>query len=168
MKAVEALGVRVENIYNTHGHLDHIGAVAELQESLEVPWWLHPEDAPVVKAANRAAAMYGLPPMRIPTADKELSDGMEVAVGSLKARVITTPGHTPGGVCFLFEEKELFTGDTLFAGGIGRSDLPGGDGRLLIKSIKERLLTLPEDIRIWPGHMGDSTIGQEKRANPFV
>jgi glyoxylase-like metal-dependent hydrolase (beta-lactamase superfamily II) len=159
--------VAVEGICNTHGHIDHVGAVASIRSALHVPFALHPDEAPVLKSLPMQAAMFGLPVPAMPEVDIPLADGAAVTAGGVAGTVICTPGHTPGGVCFLFENL-LFCGDTLFAGSIGRSDLPGGNGRQLITAIKERLLSLADGIIVLPGHGPSSTVGEERKTNPFL
>ena len=155
-------------IYNTHGHFDHIGAVSELKRQLNIPFALHSGDKQLVAEADSQGGMFGLHlPMAAPEVDIWLEDGMTLTVGNETGTVIHTPGHTQGGVCFLFS-KLLFTGDTLFSGSIGRSDLPGGNGRQLIESIHKNILCLDDSISVFPGHGPATSIGREKRFNPFV
>jgi glyoxylase-like metal-dependent hydrolase (beta-lactamase superfamily II) len=168
-RAATFLDLKIDGIYNTHGHLDHAGGVAALKQELEVPFALHPEDAFMLESMPDQARMFGLPPMEVPTVDRELGDGDTFAVGAYEAKVLHTPGHTPGGVCFLFEsEKIVIVGDTLFAGSIGRTDLPGGSFKQIMESIHTRLMTLDDDIEVLCGHGPPSTIGTERRYNPFV
>jgi len=159
--------IEVKAIFNTHGHLDHAGAAAAIQEELKIPFALHPEDAFLLDHMPDQARMFGLPPMEIPKIDRELADGDTVKVGSFEGTVIHTPGHTPGGVCFHFEDV-IFVGDTLFSGSIGRSDLPGGSHRQLIESIKKRLLPLDDEVKALSGHGPVTTIGAERAHNPFL
>jgi glyoxylase-like metal-dependent hydrolase (beta-lactamase superfamily II) len=163
-KELEILG-----IFNTHGHLDHAGGVAELKQQLEIPFAIHPEDAFLLENMPGQARMFGLPPMEVPSIDRELEPGDTIRVGEFEARVLHTPGHTPGGVCFLFEsEKMVFVGDTLFAGSIGRTDLPGGSFKQLMESIKTQLMTLDDEFDVLTGHGPPTTIGTERKYNPFV
>ena len=169
LAAVERLGVEVVQLINTHGHFDHQGAVAALQAATGAPFALHRDDLAILQRAQEHAAFYGLMTTQAPDPDHFFTEGDLLAVGSLRLRVIHTPGHSPGGVCLLVEgEGHLFSGDTLFAGSIGRTDLPMGDHELLIRNIEEKLLVLPDETIVHPGHGPDTTIGREKRINPFL
>jgi hydroxyacylglutathione hydrolase len=167
IRSAEFLKVKVEGIYNTHGHLDHAGAVDEVIDALGVPFALHPDDEFLLKNMPNQAAMFGLPGMRVPAVDVRLAAGDRYAVGEHEFSVLHTPGHTPGGVCFLFDGVVL-VGDTLFAGSIGRTDLPGGSHRQLIQSIQDRLLPLDDEVRVLCGHGPSTTIGAERKYNPFL
>lgn len=161
------LNVEVEGIFNTHAHIDHAGAVAEIKKQLGVPFALHPEDEFLLAGLPDQARMFGLPPIAVPEVDRRLAEGDEIQVGGLTGTVIHTPGHTPGGVCFLFGDS-VFVGDTLFAGSIGRTDLPGGSLPQIIASIKDKLLVLDDDVRAYSGHGPATTIGSERKYNPFL
>jgi len=167
IRTARFLGVDVKAVYNTHGHIDHAGAAASVCEAFGVPFAMHQADEFLLEGLPEQARMFGIPPMKVPRVDIGLKDGDTVAVGSAVGRVIHTPGHTPGGVCFLFGGVAL-VGDTLFAGSIGRTDLPGGSTRQLLASIRDRLLTLPEDTRALSGHGPATSIGIEKEHNPFL
>lgn len=156
----------VAAIVLTHGHFDHLGAASALRERTGAPLLVHEADAAsVTDPATTGGEIFGY---RMSTAAPErvLRDGDTVEAGELSLRVIHTPGHTPGGICLL-AEGELFAGDTLFAGSVGRTDFPGGDHAALVRSIAERLSALPDDTRVHPGHGPNTTIGRERRANPF-
>jgi glyoxylase-like metal-dependent hydrolase (beta-lactamase superfamily II) len=160
----------VKAIANTHGHFDHVGANSEIKRATGAPLMIHAQDAPMLGQLSQHAAAWGLKAEDSPAADRELVDGDEIIVGQeIRLKVLHTPGHTLGGVS-LYSEKtgDVFVGDTLFAGSIGRTDFPGGDYNTLISSIHTKLFTLPEDVKVHPGHMHETTIGQEKRTNPFV
>ena len=157
---------------DTHGHIDHIAANRAVVERYQIPLLIHREDAPGLSDPALNLSALGLGPLDSPPADRELEDGDDIPVGGLILKVIATPGHSPGGVSLLLESGEgpavIFTGDTLFAGGVGRTDFPGGSLELLVSSIRDRLLVFPDDTVILPGHGGRSTIGEEKRFNCFI
>jgi hydroxyacylglutathione hydrolase len=150
VKEVANAGLRISYILITHGHPDHTGAAQELKDIFKAPVWIHPLDSPGL----------AFPP------DGALFDGQEIEVGAYRIKVIHTPGHSPGGVC-LYAPGAVFTGDTLFAGSIGRTDFPGGNHQQLIQGVREKIFPLGDDLRIYPGHGPASTIGQEKLRNPF-
>ncbi|MBF0188569.1 MAG: MBL fold metallo-hydrolase [Magnetococcales bacterium] len=155
-------------IVNTHGHFDHIGAVAAIKEATGCPFLLHADDAAIVQAAPEHAATWGLPFGEPPVIDRTIEDGETLSFNGLSLEVIHTPGHTPGGVCLLWDGCHVAVGDTLFAGSIGRTDLPGGNHNQLISSIRDRLLPLPDDTRCHPGHGPSTSVGKERRANPYL
>jgi glyoxylase-like metal-dependent hydrolase (beta-lactamase superfamily II) len=154
-------------VWLTHAHLDHVAGVARVKEETGVPVLLHPLDRRLYDAAPKQAAMFGLSCDAPPAPDAELADGQRVSVGACTFEVLHTPGHSPGSVTFAGHGL-AFTGDALFAGSIGRTDLPGGDMETLARSIRQRLYTLPDDTVVWSGHGPETTIGREKRTNPFV
>jgi glyoxylase-like metal-dependent hydrolase (beta-lactamase superfamily II) len=153
-------------VWLTHAHVDHVAGVAALSD-LHLPIFLHPADRALYDAFPAQARAFGLDPAAPPPPDHDLVDGGSVSVGSCAFRVVHTPGHTPGGVC-LVGEGVAFVGDTLFAGSIGRTDLPGGDLAALLASVHEKLFLLPDDTVVYSGHGPATTIGAEKRDNPFV
>ncbi|MFK5926166.1 MAG: MBL fold metallo-hydrolase [Desulfuromusa sp.] len=154
-------------IINTHGHFDHVGGNRNLLEATGAELIIHHADRMLLDQARDHAAVYGLQAESSPAPTRELSGGETLEVGKLSLQVIHTPGHSPGGIC-LYVDNTLLVGDTLFAGSIGRTDLPGGDHQLLIRGIKEKLLPLPDDTKVFPGHGPMTTIGQEKLRNPFL
>jgi len=154
-------------IINTHGHIDHIIGNNLLKAKTEALLLIHRLDADMLGDANKNFSSFMGKEICSPHADKFLEEGDEISLGTLNLIVIHTPGHTPGGIS-LVSNIIVFTGDTLFAGGIGRTDLPGGSYHNLIKSIKEKLLILGDDKIIYPGHGPNSTIGKERRTNPYL
>jgi len=154
----------------THGHLDHTFGVKALRENWpDIKVAIHKNDADMLTDANKNLSAAMGTPLEFSAADIILNDGDEVEFAGVKLKVIHTPGHTPGGICLYSEsEKLLFAGDTLFATSVGRTDFPGGDHDLLITSIKTKLLVLPDEIKVLPGHGPATTIGQEKKSNLFI
>ena len=168
LSALQKDNLDLAAIINTHAHFDHVGANKALKEATGAPLMIHGLDAPMLARASEAAAAWGLRAEASPVPDRLLEDGDIIDCGNLRFKVIHTPGHSPGGSCYhIAEEKALFVGDTLFAGSIGRTDLPGGDYDTLITSIQTKLFILPDDTIVYNGHMEDTTIGEEKRSNPF-
>lgn len=153
-------------IINTHGHFDHVSANKALKKASGADLMIHPEDAPMLAQLAKGAAMWGMRSEDSPEPDRLLQDGDTVTVGQIQFKVLHTPGHTPGGIS-LHADKAVFVGDTLFAGSIGRTDFPGGDFDTLIRSIHTKLFTLPDDTAVYTGHMEATTIGKEKKYNPF-
>lgn len=165
---IEEKGIKVEGIYVTHCHFDHILAVRELKEALGCKFYIHRADEEVLKRSVEDAELYlGLSSFDPPKPDEYIDDGDEIRVGRNILKVLHTPGHTPGSVSYVFDGG-VFTGDTLFAGSIGRTDMFGGDIELLVKSVVEKLFKLPDQYAIYPGHGPTSTIGIEKKFNPYV
>ncbi len=170
LAAVRERGVTLEKLLVTHGHLDHIGVVAELAERLGLPIeGPHEDDRFWIELLPDAARQYGFPPARSFTPQRWLHQGDQVTVGSLCFDVLHCPGHTPGHVVFYHAPSQLaIVGDVLFQGSIGRTDFPRGNHGDLIRSIRERLFPLGDDITFVPGHGPLSTFGAERRSNPFV
>ena len=162
------MGLNVKIIANSHAHLDHIMGVRGIQQATGAKFLLHQGDLEIARGAAQAAArLMGETIEPPPDPDAFLEDGNEVEVEGVKLKVIHTPGHTQGSVAF-YTEGMLFSGDTLFRGSIGRTDLPGGDFDQEIASIVDRLLALPDDTVVLPGHMEETRIGHERQTNPFV
>lgn len=169
LAVVRSHKLEVSAIINTHGHFDHVGANSRIKLETDAPLMIHESDAPMLSRVAAVAAMYGMTGENSPQPDSMLEDGMTIKFGDCSVQVIHTPGHTPGGCCLYIEaDKKLISGDTLFADGIGRTDLPGGSTKKLIASIKNRLFVLPDDTRVYPGHGPSTTIGHEKRHNPYL
>ena len=154
-------------IINTHGHLDHVAANKWLKEITGAPILIHPLDAPMLNQVASSAAAWGITAENSPPPDRELEEGDKVTFGKVNLRVIHTPGHTPGGIS-LCTDREVFVGDTLFAGSIGRTDFPGGSFEMIKKSIRQKLFALDDDFTVYPGHGPTTTIAEERRSNPFV
>ncbi len=169
LDAAEGEGATISRIINTHGHFDHIGGNEALQRATGVSLAMHGDAIPTMEEAISHGALFGIAVTPSPQPDMILNDGDTIEVGSLTFTVIHTPGHSKGGISLYAPLlKTVFTGDTLFAGGIGRTDLTGGSYDQLITSIKERLLTLDDETEVMPGHGEKSTIGRERMSNPFL
>ena len=164
--AIERSGAAPEAIWLTHAHLDHIGAISGLRRRFDVPVYLHPLDAPLYAMASRQAALYGLPFEQPEPADRTLGEGDVMELGALRFAVMHVPGHAPGHVVFHGHGVAL-VGDCLFAGSIGRTDLPLSNPRDLAASL-ERIVSLPDDTVVYPGHGPITTIGTEAATNPFL
>ena len=160
--------LKLSVIINTHGHFDHVGGNKALKEASGADLMIHKMDAPMLGQLNQMGAAWGMKVEDSPSPDRFLEDGDVVDFGQLQMKVIHTPGHSQGGICLYIENQNaLFVGDTLFAGSIGRTDLPGGDYDTLISSIQTKLFALPEETTVYNGHMESTTIGREKKFNPF-
>ena len=169
LREVEKMGVTVTAVVNTHAHVDHIGALKDVKDALGVSVMLHPGELPVLKSASRMARLFGVTIDDPPEPDRLLKEGDEIAVGGMSLKVLETPGHSPGGISLVTSDgKVCFAGDSLFAGSIGRTDLPGGDYNTLIQSIKSKLIPLGDDVKVFTGHGPATTIGTERRYNPFL
>jgi len=167
LKLANQEGLKIVKVVNTHCHFDHIGANRQLIEATGAELLLHAADQPLLAQARSQAATFGLSAEPSPEPDRLLDQGDTFDVGELTFKVFHVPGHSPGGICLL-SEGHLFVGDVLFAGSIGRTDLPGGDFDALVSGVRGRLFSLPDETIVHPGHGPDTTIGQERRMNPFV
>lgn len=157
---IDSLGIKLEYILLTHGHFDHVGAVEYIADKYNVPFYISEVDE---KWSEKVPSLFG----KLRKADGYLKDGDFIAFGDNNIKVIETPGHTEGGICFLIDDI-LLTGDTLFRTSIGRTDFPGGNFKDIIASIKNKLLGLGDDITVYPGHGPSSTIAFEKERNPYL
>lgn len=166
-KAVKDLGVKVKYILLTHGHFDHILGLNSLKKSLNAPAVICKDDLVISDNINEFTRLFGLPDSVPPKYDMYIKDGDEILLGSYKIKVIHTPGHTEGGVCYLVDGK-LFSGDTLFRGSVGRTDLFGGNFNKLSDSIKNKLFKLDDKTEVFPGHGDMTTIGFEKKYNEII
>ena len=166
---VERVGLEISQIIVTHSHIDHVGAVAQLVDEYMCPVLMHNEAEAMLKTVPQQAMMMGMRFGKVPKVDRHIGDEEILEVGSLRLRSLYTPGHAPGHLAFLVEDEDtVFSGDALFAGSIGRVDLPGGSMEVLMKSISERLLILPDETRVLSGHGPETTIGRERVSNPFL
>ena len=173
LAALDDAGLTLREVWLTHAHFDHVGALAGVLEARPVPVRMHPADRPLLERAREAAARWLIEIPAPPTETLDLADGETLRLGSLEAEVLFTPGHAPGHVAFYFQNLEegagaVLAGDALFQGSVGRTDLPLADGPTLLRSIRERLLVLPDETTVWPGHGPETTIGRERRENPFL
>lgn len=159
----------LKQIVVTHGHIDHVGGAVRLKRATGAPILLNENDLPLLKMMDAQAAWVGVPTPEVAPPDVSAEDGMQAGIAGHTATILHTPGHTQGSICLHFApENLLLAGDTLFAGSIGRTDLPGGDGRQILRSIHDRLLPLPDATRVICGHGPETTIGEERERNPFL
>lgn len=167
LKQVEELSLDIKAVVNTHGHLDHIGGNGAIASRHNCPVFIGAADARMLEDPQLNYSARLGKPVTSPAAQRLLSDGDQVEFGRCALAVLSTPGHTPGSICLL-GHGVLFSGDTLFAGSVGRTDLPGGSHNQLVDSIRRRLLPLPDEIAVLPGHGPATTIGQERQNNPWL
>ncbi|MEM8884449.1 MAG: MBL fold metallo-hydrolase [Planctomycetota bacterium] len=165
----EELELTPEIILNTHGHLDHIGAVPELRRRYDIPFAIHPGDAFLLENVNEHANLFGLDGYEDPEIDRELVVGETVSAAGIEWTILFTPGHSPGHVTLVPSGGNcVFSGDCLFSGSIGRTDLPGGDPAVLKQTLQDVFLELPDETVVYSGHGPSTTIGAERRSNPFL
>ncbi len=161
--------LRLGGILITHAHIDHIGGAAGLRQATGAPVYLNPRDQFLNEGLEWQAQWLGVPTPESAPVDEALRENQALTLGGLRFEILETPGHTPGSVClYLASAARLFAGDTLFAGSIGRTDLPGGDGAAILRSIRDKLLPLPDATIVIPGHGPETTIGRERGRNPFL
>jgi len=165
---IEEENLKIKYIINTHGHSDHIGADEEIKKATGADILIHKDDQDFLEDPSKNLSHYSSKRIEGLTVDRFLTDGELIKVGNtIELKVIHTPGHTPGGICLL-GDNFILTGDTLFAGSIGRTDLPGGSYEQIMDSIKKRILPLPDNLLVYPGHGPSSNLKKEKETNPFL
>jgi glyoxylase-like metal-dependent hydrolase (beta-lactamase superfamily II) len=169
LEVIERHGFKVKQIVITHGHIDHVAGAMQLKRLTGAPILMNKNDSEQLKLLDIQAAWIGIPSPGAVTIDQSVASGDVLKAGDLEASVMHTPGHTEGSSCLYFQrEKKLIAGDTLFAGSIGRTDLPGGDFKKMLSSLHNTLLTLPDETEVVPGHGPITSIGRERVANPFL
>ncbi len=169
MKRLQGLGLKLRQIVITHAHIDHVGGALILKQATGAPIFMHGADLPLLEMMPLQAGWLGIEPPPVAAPDELLKDGLRIGLEGLSGEVLHTPGHTEGSVCLHFpEQRLLFAGDTLFHNSIGRTDLPGGDSRKILRSIENRLLPLPESTVVVPGHGEETKLGIERERNPFL
>jgi hydroxyacylglutathione hydrolase len=162
-------GWEITHILLTHSHFDHVAGLADLKQATSAPIYIHPDAIDMLRETTMSAAFFGLRVPAPPAPDETLAEGQIITVGSLALNVLYTPGHAPGHVSFhLPDYRVIFDGDVLFQRGIGRTDLPGGDYETLLRTIKDKLMVLPDETRVFSGHGAATTIGEERNNNPWL
>jgi hydroxyacylglutathione hydrolase len=165
---IKSKNLTIKYLLNTHAHIDHVLGNFHVKEKYNVPLLMHKKDEPVLKAVKAYAPNYGFANYTEAVPDQFLEEGDEVVYGNSKFTVLFLPGHAPGHIGFYYkDEKILISGDVLFRASIGRTDLPGGHHETLLNSIQQKLFVLPDDVVVYPGHGSTTTLGEEKRSNPF-
>lgn len=167
IEELEQNDLKLKAIINTHGHIDHIGANEELKSATQAQLLIHEQDALMLEDPKKNLSVFIGGAVSQKPADRILKDGDNIEIGTIILEVMHTPGHTLGGICLKLDNL-LFSGDTLFAEGIGRSDFPGGCHETLLSSIKTKIMMLPNETKVYPGHGPDTTIGYERENNPFL
>lgn len=167
LNVIKKHDIKIEAIFITHGHSDHIMGLDEVRKATGAKVYISKADEPMLKDADRNLSMFIGQNKTFAGADENFTDGQELVVAGIKFEILATPGHTPGGVCIL-ADNVVFCGDTVFAESIGRTDLPGGSYEDIIKSIKDKILPLADNVQLLPGHGPATTVGWERRRNPFL
>ena len=168
LEYVKEQKMNVRLIVNTHGHFDHIAGNEAARTLFQAPLWCHDADVPLLFRGKDLVQMYFGVSINVSQPDANLCEGMDIKIGGVHFTVLETPGHSPGSVCLYDREAQvLMSGDTLFAGTVGRTDFPESDAQAMMASLKNKLYPLPDDVKIYPGHEEDSTIGEERMCNPF-
>lgn len=168
LDSIKKHNLTIKYIILTHGHFDHIGALAEIKDKTGARVAVHKDDKDMLVNPNKSLSSLVGEDSKTVQPDMLLEEGHRLEIGDFKLEILHTPGHTPGGICVIIDNRILISGDTLFAGSIGRTDLPGGDYGTLIKSIKTKLMVLDEEMPVYPGHGPATNIGYEKASNPFL
>ncbi len=171
LDAVKDLGVAVKMIVNTHAHIDHVTALSDVVAAFSVPVLMHKDEMPVYELIPQQASMFGLPAPALVPIDRFIAEGDTVSLGQMTGHVIDTPGHSPGGISLVFADEKpprVFVGDVLFQGSIGRTDLMGADHGQMMDTLKNVIMKLPDDMVVYSGHGPETTIGAEKKTNPFL
>ncbi len=169
LEKASAEGLSLKAVFLTHGHADHMLAVPELREKTGIPVYASQAEEKLLADPNQNLSLGLFGKSLSLKADVLTEDGQELEAAGMKFRVLFTPGHTPGGCCYYNQEENvLFSGDTLFCGSVGRTDFPGGSMGTLVRSIGEKLMPLPDETRVYPGHQEETTIGAERRYNPYL
>lgn len=165
---IDLNNIKLKYLINTHCHIDHIFGSCYIKSNFNVVYFAPQEDLPLLRQASQQASMFGMELRDICMPDNYINSELKLLIGNISFSFIFTPGHTPGGYCLYFKDQDVcFSGDVLFQSSIGRTDLPGGDFDQIIESIQEKLFTLPDNTIVYPGHGESTTIGIEKKANPF-
>lgn len=164
-------GITIRAIVTTHAHIDHVTALAEVAEAVSAPILMHQSELPIYESVPQQALLFGLPAPTVVDIDRFVRGGDQITFGKLVGEVIETPGHSPGGISIVFPGEsppKVFVGDVLFRGSIGRTDLYGADHEQMMETLRESIMTLPDDTIVYPGHGEETTIGHEKHTNPFL